>query len=115
LLEGQYSPQHVNVAAQTADPDSLLRAMQRMIAARKQIHAFGWGGFEWLDAGTDSIAAYPRRYKNETLLIINNLSDQKQTVHVPFEEAADILSHENVSLPSLTLRPFQYLWLLIKK
>lgn len=115
LLEGQYSPQHVNVAAQMADPDSLLRAMQRMIAARKQYHAFGWGSFEWVNAGANSIAAYARKYKNENMLIVNNLSDQEQAVHLPFNQGVNILSHENISLASLTIQPFQYLWLLVKK
>ena len=115
LLEGPYSPKHVNVAAQLADPNSLLRAMRRMIAARKQYHALGWGSFEWVDAGTNSIAAYTRSHKNETMLIVNNLSDQTQTIHLPFKEAINILSHENMSVESLTLQPFQYLWLLVKK
>ncbi|MCL4527910.1 MAG: maltose alpha-D-glucosyltransferase [Chloroflexi bacterium] len=113
LLKGQYGPQHVNVAAQMTDPDSLLRAMRRMIAARKQYHVFGWGSFEWIDAGTNSIAAYTRKYKNETMLILNNLNDQKQTVHLPFSEATNILSNETAPLESLTLQPFQYLWLLV--
>ena len=115
LLEGPYSPKHVNVAAQMADPNSLLHAMRRMIAARKQYHALGWGSFEWVDAGTNSIAAYTRSHKNETMLIVNNLSDQTQTIHLPFKEAINILSHENMSVESLTLQPFQYLWLLVKK
>ena len=115
LLAGQYSPEHVNIAAQMADPDSLLQAMRRMIAARKQHHVFGCGSFEWVDAGTNSIAAYTRKYQDETMLILNNLSDQKQTVHLPFSEATNILSNETTPLESLTLQPYQYLWLLLTK
>jgi len=56
-----------------------------------------------------------RSYKNEIMLVINNLSDQKQTIHLSFKEVTNILTQENISLESLTLQPFQYLWLLVKK
>ena len=113
--EGKSSPKFINVAAQVDDPGSLFHAIRRQIAARKQYAVFGRGSFDWVDAGTNSIAAYSRIYKNETMLILNNLSDQKRTVHLPYAEATNIISHETIRLESLTLQPFQYLWLLIKK
>jgi maltose alpha-D-glucosyltransferase/alpha-amylase len=113
--EGGYGPKYVNVAVQMEDPDSLLRTLQRMIKARKQHHVFGWGSFKWIDAGTSSIAAYTRNDKNENMLILNNLSDQEQIAHLPFREAFNIFSNEITQVKSLTLQPFQYLWLLINK
>jgi maltose alpha-D-glucosyltransferase / alpha-amylase len=115
LLDGRYAPEHVNVARQMIDPDSLLHTMQRMIKIRKQYRLFGWGDFEWIDAGTNSIAAYLRNDKNETMLVLNNLSNQKQTAQLPFRTATNIFSKETTPLVSLTLQPFQYLWLLINK
>jgi maltose alpha-D-glucosyltransferase/alpha-amylase len=115
LLEGQYGTGHVNVARQMVDSDSLLHTMQRMIKIRKQYHVLGWGGFEWIDAGTNSIAAYLRSDKNENMLVLNNLSDQKQTAQLPFRMAVNVFSRETTPLESLTLQPFQYLWLLINK
>ncbi len=111
--EDNYGPEHVNVAEQLADPDSLFHAMRRMIEVRKAHQAFGWGSFEWVEEGTNSIAAYMRKYKNETVLIINNLGGQKQVVRLPFGETLNILTGEAFSLNSLTLQPFQYLWLLV--
>jgi len=113
--EGKYSPTYVSVDGQMADPHSLLRSMQRMIAARKGHRVFGWGGFKWIDAGTRSIAAYTRSNENETLLILNNLSGQEQTAHVPFQHATDIFSDETTAPGSITLQPFQYLWLRINE
>ena len=111
--EGRYSPQHVNVAAQLADRDSLFQSLRRMIAVHKTHHAFGWGSFEWVETGTNSVAAYLRKYDHETILVLNNLSEQKQVVRLPFGEGLDVLTDENFPLNSLTLQPFQYLWLLV--
>ncbi len=110
-----YGPLRVNVESQRNDPDSMWNSIRQMISVRKQNHAFGWGEFAWVETGANSIAAYTRIYKNETMLIINNLSGQKQTARLPFKHAANILSQENISLQSLTLQPYQYLWLRIRK
>ena len=110
-----YGPLRVNVESQRNDPDSMWNSIRQMISARKQNHAFGWGEFAWVETGANSIAAYTRIYKNETMLIVNNLSGQKQTARLPFKHAANILSQENISLQSLTLQPYQYLWLRVRK
>ena len=112
LLEDEYSFTHVNVTAQIADPGSLFHIIRQMISIRKEHRAFGWGNFEWLAAGTNAIAVYQRRYKDETMLIINNLSDKKQTANLPKGNATDLFTHETISLGSITLQPYQYLWLL---
>ena len=94
-----------------------------MIAVRKQYKAFGRGGFRWLDAGTTSVTAYFREYEGERILIINNLSNQIQTITIRLSRPRniypiDILSErkmrpiENNHL-ALTLAPFRYLWLSI--
>jgi trehalose synthase len=114
FLEGEYRPERVNVAAQSADPGSFLQTVRRMIAVYKTHHAFGWGSFEWVDAGSDAIAAYLRKVDNETMLIINNLGGQEQVVRLPYAEGLSTLTGETLSLKSITLRPYQYLWLLVK-
>jgi maltose alpha-D-glucosyltransferase/alpha-amylase len=114
LLEGEYSPERVNVAAQTADPDSLFHAIHHMIVIHKKHRAFGWGNFEWLDAGTATVATYKRTYQNETMLIINNLSDKKQTAFFPKGSAINAFTQETISLNKIDLQPYQYLWLTIK-
>lgn len=114
LLEGEYSPQRVNVAAQRADPNSLFNSIRQMIAIRKEHPAFGWGDFTWLDIGTNAIAAYLRAYKNERLLILNNLGGETQTVRLKPGLASNAFTRQNVSLGTFTLQPFQYLWLILK-
>ena len=114
LLEGEYSPEHVNVASQLADPNSLFNTIHRMITVHKEHLAFGWGDFEWLNVGTNAIAAYKRTYKGETMLILNNLSDKKQTTHLQKSKAVDAFTHEVVTLDTTTLQPYQYMWLILK-
>ena len=118
-----YGPDSVNVADQQADPKSLLNTIQKMIAIRKQYKAFGWGDFKWIDTGTAAVAAYRRKYKDERLLIFNNLTDQIQTVSIPVARVTNVYPIDilgNRRLPplengylSLMLAPYRYLWLRI--
>ncbi|NOY97707.1 MAG: DUF3459 domain-containing protein, partial [Chloroflexi bacterium] len=102
----------VNVAAQMADPASLFHTLRRMIAIRKQHPAFGWGDFAWIDVGTTTVAAYTRSHQNETLLILNNLSDSPQTIALPPRDAPlhDLFSGQSVDPPD-KLQPHEYRWL----
>lgn len=115
LPEGDYSPRHVNVAAQRADPASLFNSIRRMIAVRKEHPAFGWGDFAWLDTGTNAVAAYTRAYQDERMLILNNLSARTQTVRLTVGPASNAFTRQNISPDALTLQPLQYLWLILKK
>jgi maltose alpha-D-glucosyltransferase/alpha-amylase len=69
-----YSYRRVNVAAQEADPGSLLHTMRRLIAVRKRHPAFGRGDLTWLECGTPAVAAYTRATVDERLFIVQNLS-----------------------------------------
>jgi len=117
----------VNVEAQRGDPASLWNTLRRMIAERKQHPAFGWGTFEWAafaGGDTPAVAAYWRRYQDDRLLIVQNLSDTARQVQIslPGLETAgvqDILS----GLPAvvvhsgrldITLAPYGYHWLEIR-
>lgn len=109
-----YDPGTVNVADQRADPHSLFYALKKMIAAHKAHKAFGWGSFEWVDPGTTAVAAYLRVYPGERLLILNNLSDQAQAIHLPFDlpqNARDLLKDSLIDPELDTLSPYQYLWI----
>ncbi len=118
LLEGDYHPQKVNVAAQIADPGSLYHTISRMIVTRKEHPAFGHGDFNWAEFNNPSIAAYTRHHPIETLLIINNLSSQTQSVSLPQNMSGvskDLLSGESLVLAEIiTLEPYQFLWLASK-
>ena len=56
--------------------------MKRMIAARRTSRAFGRGDIEFLRPANPAVLAYLRRYRGETLLVVNNLSAHVQPVEL---------------------------------
>jgi maltose alpha-D-glucosyltransferase/alpha-amylase len=115
-----YGPERVNVAAQRADPGSLYNALRKMISIRKGYGVFGWGSFEWAEVNSSAVAAYWREYKDERILILNNLSSTTQDVEVRLPRGGskvgkDLLSDTTLSYHSgenlsLTLDPYDYRW-----
>jgi len=106
----EFGPTKVNVDAQLVDPDSLFNIIRHMITIRKEHKVFGWGDFNWVDVGTKAVAAYTRSFEDETLLILNNLSDEAQEIELdkPYN---DLLTKTDFPAGNLTLQPYQYLWL----
>jgi maltose alpha-D-glucosyltransferase/alpha-amylase len=82
ITDPVYSYQAVNVEAQERHPGSLLATMKQLIAARKRSPAFGRGDIEFLRPRNHSVLAYLRRYGDETLLIVANLSARSQPVEL---------------------------------
>ena len=114
MAEGQGGPAMINVAAQWDDPDSLFHNMKRMLSVRRTEKAFGRGDMAWVDMGNPAVAAYYRTYEDRSLLILNNLSDNPQTVRLAGTDGDfdDILSGKTFGrVDTLTLEPYQYLWL----
>jgi maltose alpha-D-glucosyltransferase / alpha-amylase len=117
----QFEPEYVNVKSQQEDPDSLWHTLRRMISLRKDHPVFGWGGFAWVDAGTTAVAAYRRSHQKDRLIILNNLSGDKQIIPLRLEPneakaVQDILTGKELSRVQenqvlISLQPYQYLWL----
>lgn len=115
FVQGALGYEHVNVASQMADHDSLFHAISRMVKVRKQYRTFGRGTMDWLETENPCIAAYTRTYLDETILILQNLSDAAQTISISSEqqgEYEDLFSDSDQSVGgSLTLQPYEYRWL----
>jgi maltose alpha-D-glucosyltransferase/alpha-amylase len=82
IMDPVYGYQAVNVEAQERSPYSLLNWMKRLIALRKQLKVFGRGSLEFLPASNRKILAYVRRYGDETVLCVANLSRTVQPVEL---------------------------------
>ncbi|MFZ1156322.1 MAG: maltose alpha-D-glucosyltransferase, partial [Candidatus Sulfotelmatobacter sp.] len=65
----------VNVVSQKKTEHSLLNWMARIIAVRKTTNVFGAGSIEFLYPANHRILAYVRQLENETILVVNNLSN----------------------------------------
>ncbi len=113
LLEGDYSPKHINVEAQMANPNSLFHAIRRMVTIRKEHHVFGCGDFQWIDLDNNAIATYKRIHPEETMLILNNLSGQEQIAEFQVSQAVNVFTDKLVSFDKLVLQPYEYCWLLL--
>jgi len=115
LVKGERSYQHINVASQMVDKDSLFHSIRRMVNIRKQHQAFGRGTMEWVETDSPAFAVYTRKYQTETLLIINNLSGLSQTIALPtayYGTHLELISNKPNQIDSaLTLQPYASLWL----
>ena len=74
IMDPVYGYQALNVEAQERSPFSLLNWMKRMIGLRKQSTVFGRGTIEFLPAQNRKVLAYVRRYDDEIVLCVANLS-----------------------------------------
>jgi len=66
----------VNVAAQTADPASLLSHYRALIKIRSEHPALRTGATEIVATGNPAVFAALRVFENETILVLVNLSEQ---------------------------------------
>jgi maltose alpha-D-glucosyltransferase/alpha-amylase len=73
-IDPEYHYEAVNVEAQQNNPNSLLWWMKRVIEQRKRYKAFGRGTLEFLSPRNRRILAFVRRYEDETILFVANLS-----------------------------------------
>ena len=120
IVDPPYGYHTVNVVAQERVPTSLLRWMRRLIGVRQQFKAFGRGTWEPLDAANRRVLVFLRRYKDELILCVNNLSRFAQYVELDLRDFHGMVPLELWSkncfpplgeLPYLlTLGPHNFLW-----
>ncbi|HEV8573278.1 MAG TPA: maltose alpha-D-glucosyltransferase [Dehalococcoidia bacterium] len=82
IMDPEYHYGTVNVEAQQNNPHSLLWWTRRLIALRKRYKAFGRGSIEFLFPENRKVLAFVRRYQNETMLFVANLSRFVQYVEL---------------------------------
>jgi maltose alpha-D-glucosyltransferase/alpha-amylase len=121
IMDPVWGYEAVNVEAQQSDPSSLLSWMRNMIALRKLFRVFGRGTLEFLSPTNRKILAYLRRYDDEQLLCVANLSRFAQPVDLDLAELKGMIPVEMlgyVEFPPiedrpyrLTLSPYAFLWL----
>ena len=78
IIDPGYHYEVINVETQQANPSSLLWWVKRLLARRKEYHAFGRGSLELLQPQNRRILAFVRRWRDETVLVVANLSRHTQ-------------------------------------
>lgn len=86
IMDPVYGYQAVNVEAQNRIPTSLLNWMKRMIAVRRRYKALSRGSIEFLHPDNLKVLVYIRRFDNEMLLCIVNLSRFVQFAELDLSE-----------------------------
>jgi maltose alpha-D-glucosyltransferase / alpha-amylase len=74
ITGGAYGYEHVNVAGQRRDPNSLLNWMERIIRMRKEVPEIGWGDFEVLRAGALEVLGIRYDWRGNSVVVVHNLS-----------------------------------------
>lgn len=103
----------INVAAQEADPDSILNFYRKLIATRKDHEVVIFGDVNFVDLDDEAIFAYTRVYQDQALLCICNFTDDTQYFKVPqkFEHMMGEVLLNNYSDvcadTEYTLRPYE--------
>ncbi|WP_455370996.1 maltose alpha-D-glucosyltransferase [Petrachloros mirabilis] len=125
ITDSVYGYQAINVEAQQQSPHSLLHWMKRMIAVRKQHPAFGRGTLTFLRPRNDKVIAYLREYREDTLLLVQNLAASAQPVELDlakFQGAVPIELFGNSRFPAvgtqpytLSLGPYGYYWFTLRQ
>ncbi len=116
----------VNVERQRHDSGSLLNTIRRLIRVRKAHPDLATVPCTFLETGNPALLAYLRPSQQGTILVLNNLSDQAQTVRVDLAKAGvrgsnatDLITGQAQLLSSvelsLSLAPFAFRWLCVRR
>jgi len=99
----------VNVEVQDRNTHSLLWWMRRLIALYKSRNAFGRGTIEFLQPENRKIFACIRKYENETILVVANLSRFVQPAELdlaPFQGLVPVELFGRTEFPVITDKPY---------
>ena len=77
---GAYGFEHVNVAQQRRDPDSMLNWTERIIRMRKEVPEIGWGDFKVIAARDPAVLILRYDWRNNSALFVHNLDEQPREV-----------------------------------
>jgi maltose alpha-D-glucosyltransferase/alpha-amylase len=120
IMDPVYGYEAVNVEAQSRSLSSLLSATKRLIAVRKSTLAFGRGTMTFIRPENRSVLAYVRRYQDEVILCVANLSRSAQATELDLSAFKDRIPLEMLGrtrfpaigeLPyMITLSPYGFYW-----
>ena len=101
----------MNVAAQRADPDSLLNTIRGMLAARKRFPGLAVGAVDWLPGAPKPVVAFTRGDGSFRLLALHNLSGEAQAVTIPEGTWRDVFDEARTESEAATLTAYGWRWL----
>jgi maltose alpha-D-glucosyltransferase/alpha-amylase len=117
---GPFGYQHVNVADQRRDPNSLLNCTERLIRMRKECPEFGWGEYQVLRTGSPHVLVVMATWRKNAVVAVHNFADEACEVALAIP-SAEHTPLTNLLLPEhrvpdargrhvLVLEPYGYGW-----
>jgi trehalose synthase len=80
LTGGAFAPEHVNVATQRSDPDSLLAFIALLIKRYRESPELGWADFRVLDQPHQQVLAHECVHDDRRVVAVHNLGAESRTV-----------------------------------
>jgi maltose alpha-D-glucosyltransferase / alpha-amylase len=120
INDGVWSCEHINVAAQRRDPNSLLNWTARMIRLRKECPEIGWGQCTILDTGSQHVLAMRYDWRGNSVLVVHNFDKGPCEVSIEpgvedSERLSNLLSEEELEagpdrVHKIALGALDYRW-----
>jgi maltose alpha-D-glucosyltransferase/alpha-amylase len=122
ISAGPYGFEHVNVAAQRRDPNSLMNWMERIIRMRKETPEIGWGDFSFISSRTTDILIMRYEWRDNSVICVHNLRPLPREVSFSVgtgqEQACSLINllSDDHSQPTegnmhrILLEPYGYRW-----
>ncbi|GHD44345.1 alpha-amylase [Mycetocola manganoxydans] len=124
VVEDGFSPEHVNVADQRHDPDSLLQFMRLLIRTYRNSVEIGWGDFSVLEQPNDAVLVHSVSGAQGRMIAVHNFSSAPAVVTFTVPDAGpstrliELLQSGELALSEkgeveLSLGAYDYRWLRI--
>lgn len=125
IIDPAYHYQTVNVENQEQNQTSFFWWMKRVINMRKNYKAFGRGSIEFLQPDNPKILAFIRKYEDEIILVVINLSRFSQVVELDLSEyvgyhPVEVFSKNQFPIIQdkpyiMTMGFYDYFWFILQK
>jgi glycosidase len=123
VVTGACGPEHVNVASQRHDPESLWRLLHKLISIRRTCPELGWGRWSVVEQPHGQVLVHRCELDGTAVIAIHNLGAQPVTVQVPVDpdaeglEAVDLMADVAISGEATTriaLDGYGFRWLRVR-
>jgi trehalose synthase len=124
VVDGEFGPANVNVAAQRRDPDSLLNWMERLIRRRRETPEIGWGTATLIETAAPSVFAQRVDWQDGTVVTVHNLSEDEVDAALELGEDVEAIDDllelrehrlEEGGRLNVELGRYGYLWLRVRR
>jgi trehalose synthase len=126
VVQGGFSPTHVNVAQQRRDPDSLLHFITNLIQRYRECPELGWGEFEVIDQPQSEVLVHRCTWGEASLIAVHNLDAEPHKVPIvidgcePDARLVDLLVDESTTVGAggkveLAIDGYGHRWLRLRR